>query len=336
MHSDEWTAGVGGTGPDDGRLPAVGTQLGPWALELRAAANDRYWEGAGIDHPARRAGVLYPPLAANLLIVALQRICDEPLLHLGQRLRTRAAATAPARLRVTGSVRRRWEHRGREHLEIAAEVVVQDVAGVAGGVAGQARTGVVDEVVDGAHGPGTLLWEASAHFCTVRRRPAPGGARVSRGGDGSATDGGTGDAQVRDAAAERAGAAGGVEVRQRSLQLGLDLLRAYSRRGNFHSEPEIAARLGYPAPVAQGMQVAAPAYGLLLDVWGETLLRDAEVTWAFHRPVLAGQTVDARVHLGADTASFTVRLAGEAGTPGANGPAVTGRARPHPDRPERP
>jgi hypothetical protein len=318
----------------------VGTQLGPWSLELRAAANDRYWEGAGIDHPARRAGVLYPPLAANLLIVALQRICDEPLLHLGQRLRTRAIATAPARLRVTGSVRRRWQQRGREHLEIAAEVVAQDVAGVvgdvAGGVATEARTGVVDEVVGGAHGPGTLLWEASAHFCTARRRPAPGGARVSRGGDGSATDGGAGDAQVRDAAAARAGAAAGVEVRQRSLRLELDRLRAYSRRGNFHSEPEIAARLGYPAPVAQGMQAAAPAYALLLDVWGETLLRDAEVTWAFHRPVLAGQTVDSRVHLGADTASFTVGIAGESGTPEANGPAVTGRARPHPDRPGRP
>jgi hypothetical protein len=48
------------------------------------------------------------------------------------------------------------------------------------------------------------------------------------------------------------------ELRRR-LHLTEDLLRAYSRRGNFHSEADAAGRLGLPGLVAQGLQVAGPA-----------------------------------------------------------------------------
>lgn len=316
MHSDEYpVGGAEGAAPEHRCLPAVGTPLGPWVLELRAAANDRYWAGAGIDHPARGAGVLYPPLAANLLIVALQRVCDEPLLHLAQRLRTHATATAPATVRLSGSVRKRWEHRGREHLEVVAEVVAQGPGAVTAGAGGR----------------GTLLWEGSAHFCTARRRPAPRTARVMRGGDGRGADRERGEARTRPGSAGGAGAGAG--VRRRSLRLEPELLRTYSRRGNFHSEPELAARLGYPAPVAQGMQVAAPAYGLLLEAWEDALLRDAEVHWTFHRPVVAGRTVTALAQIGPDAASFTVGIDDESGAPEASRAAVSGRARLHPDRP---
>ena len=39
---------------------------------------------------------------------------------------------------------------------------------------------------------------------------------------------------------------------KRTLELTPELLRAYSRRGNFHSDPEAASRLGYDKLIAQG------------------------------------------------------------------------------------
>src|SRR5262249_665241 len=47
---------------------------------------------------------------------------------------------------------------------------------------------------------------------------------------------------------------------------------AYSRRGNYHSDPDTAQRIGLPGLVAQGVQVAGPAYGALLDAWGDEFL----------------------------------------------------------------
>jgi acyl dehydratase len=64
---------------------------------------------------------------------------------------------------------------------------------------------------------------------------------------------------------------------KRRLDLTPELLRLYSRRGNFHSDPEAAGALGYDKLVAQGMQVAGPAYGLLLDAWGEDFLAHGQV-----------------------------------------------------------
>jgi len=84
-------------------------------------------------------------------------------------------------------------------------------------------------------------------------------------------------------------------VTTRRLALGADDLRAYSRRGNFHSDPDAAAELGYTGLVAQGMQVAGPAYGLLLDAWGEDFLARGEVELKFVGVVTDGQSVEATV-----------------------------------------
>jgi hypothetical protein len=56
-----------------------------------------------------------------------------------------------------------------------------------------------------------------------------------------------------------------VTIHRRDLLLTPELLRAYSRRGNFHSDEDEASRLGLPGLVAQGMQVVGPAYDVLLD-----------------------------------------------------------------------
>ena len=96
----------------------VGTAFGPVTYEVSEAANDRYWEAAGISHPARAAGVLYPPMAANLTILAFQTVAPDPLLHTAQRIECRAVAHAPTSVTVSGSVTDRFERRGREYVEV--------------------------------------------------------------------------------------------------------------------------------------------------------------------------------------------------------------------------
>lgn len=86
----------------------------------------------------------------------------------------------------------------------------------------------------------------------------------------------------------------------RRLHLDADRLRAYSRRGNFHADPEEARRLGLPGLVAQGMQVGAPAYGILLDAWGEDFLAHGALEWKFVGMVLEEEVVAAHVDVDAD------------------------------------
>jgi acyl dehydratase len=74
-------------------------------------------------------------------------------------------------------------------------------------------------------------------------------------------------------------------------------VRAYSRRGNYHSEPETARAMGLPGLVAQGVQVAGPAYGALLDAWGDEFLAHGEIELRFVGVVLAGDDIEARVEL---------------------------------------
>jgi acyl dehydratase len=93
---------------------------------------------------------------------------------------------------------------------------------------------------------------------------------------------------------------------KRSLELTADMLRRYSRRGNYHSDPDAAADIGYDRLVAQGMQVAGPAYGLLLDAWGEEFLAHGTITLKFVGMVTAGETVEAEVEDADGDASFTV------------------------------
>jgi len=95
-------------------------------------------------------------------------------------------------------------------------------------------------------------------------------------------------------------------TRRRDLLLTPELLRAYSRRGNFHSDEDEATKLGLPGLVAQGMQVVGPAYGVLLDEWGEEFLEHGEVELKFVGMVMDGETVDATVTIDDDRGEVEV------------------------------
>jgi acyl dehydratase len=94
--------------------------------------------------------------------------------------------------------------------------------------------------------------------------------------------------------------------RTRTLTLSAELLRWYSRRGNYHADPDAARDLGLPDLVAQGMQVAGPAYGLLLDEWGEAWLAGGTIELKFVGMVTADETVEAHVEIDGDEADLTV------------------------------
>ena len=88
-----------------------------------------------------------------------------------------------------------------------------------------------------------------------------------------------------------------VSTRARRSTVTEELVRAYSRRGNFHSDAETAAALGMPGLVAQGVQVAGPAYNILLDAWGDDFLEHGELDLRFVGMVVAGDTIEARVDI---------------------------------------
>jgi acyl dehydratase len=94
---------------------------------------------------------------------------------------------------------------------------------------------------------------------------------------------------------------------KRELVITEALVRAYSRRGNYHSEAGTAEALGLPGLVAQGVQVAGPAYGLLLDAWGDDFLAHGEIEMRFVGMVIAGETVEATVAITENDATFDVQ-----------------------------
>jgi hypothetical protein len=102
----------------------TGTDLGRLRITVSAAANERYWASAGVDHPALRQGALYPPVAANLTILLFQTVASRPLLHTSQRLVSHRRGEAGAELTVTGTVVDRYEKRGREYAVIEAVVAL--------------------------------------------------------------------------------------------------------------------------------------------------------------------------------------------------------------------
>ena len=104
----------------------AGTPLEPFTVTISAAANDRYWDGAGVEHPLRRAGALYPLIAANLTVLTF-----------ANRVRRRddpdppapgvpPAGRRPATLRTTGSVSERYERRGRTYVVVETEITLDD------------------------------------------------------------------------------------------------------------------------------------------------------------------------------------------------------------------
>jgi acyl dehydratase len=91
-----------------------------------------------------------------------------------------------------------------------------------------------------------------------------------------------------------------------SLDVTEELVRAYSRRGNFHSDASTAAALGMPGLVAQGVQVAGPAYNILLAQWGDDFLERGELDLRFVGMVVAGETIEARVDVDERAAAIEV------------------------------
>lgn len=110
---------------------APGTDLGELRVTVSAAANERYWRAAGLDHPALRAGALYPPIAANLTVLLFGGRCAEPVIQTRQTLRCHRRADAEAELVTTGHVTARYTKRGREYVDVEAIVATAgDGAGV--------------------------------------------------------------------------------------------------------------------------------------------------------------------------------------------------------------
>jgi acyl dehydratase len=95
-------------------------------------------------------------------------------------------------------------------------------------------------------------------------------------------------------------------VERRSLRVTEALIRRYSRRGNYHSEAGTASELGLPGLVAQGTQVTGPAYGLLLDAWGEDFLAHGSLDVKFVGVTLADDSVTATVTIDGDAATLEV------------------------------
>lgn len=100
-------------------------------------------------------------------------------------------------------------------------------------------------------------------------------------------------------------------------------------RQSLHTNPEIAKKAGYAAPVAQGLLCAAHQTSLLLDQFGERVHHGAQIALSFVSPILVGTTlhshaiVDEEVNAGGER--FTaLRLA----TKNGNGQlVVVGQAR---------
>lgn len=104
----------------------AGTTFEPLTLEISAAANDRYWDGAGVEHPLRAAGALYPLIAANLTVLTFGRLCPDAMIQTRQRLVCHRRADAPAALVTTGRVRDRYERRGRTYVVVETTVSLDD------------------------------------------------------------------------------------------------------------------------------------------------------------------------------------------------------------------
>jgi hypothetical protein len=99
-----------------------GDELAPFTLTISEAANDRYWHGAGVDHPLRRAGALYPLIAANLTVLTFQQRVPAAMIQTRQRLVCHRRAGAPASLVTHATVHDRFEKRGLPYVTLRAEI----------------------------------------------------------------------------------------------------------------------------------------------------------------------------------------------------------------------
>ena len=105
-------------------VPGMGLEA--LRVTVSAAANERYWRAAGVDHPALAAGALYPPIAANLTVLCFTQVCPEAMIQTRQHLRCHRMATAGVELVTTGKVARRYEKRGRTYVDVETVVATAD------------------------------------------------------------------------------------------------------------------------------------------------------------------------------------------------------------------
>jgi hypothetical protein len=117
------------TGPRTFSEMVPGTALGALALTVSEAANRRYWQAAGVDHPALAAGALYPPIAANLTVLCFARVCPDAMIQTRQNLRCHRRVDAGVELVTTGRVARRYEKRGRTYIDVETTVTTADAPG---------------------------------------------------------------------------------------------------------------------------------------------------------------------------------------------------------------
>ena len=101
---------------------APGTPLGPFRVAISAAANERYWRAAGVDHPRLREGALYPPIAANLTILTFQQTCPEAMIQTRQRLVCHRCQPAGTELVVRGEVIAAYDKRGRDYVDCSLTI----------------------------------------------------------------------------------------------------------------------------------------------------------------------------------------------------------------------
>lgn len=113
-----------------------GDALDLLTLTISPEANERYWKAAGIDHPALRAGALYPLIAANLTVLAFTQHCPEAMIQTRQLLHCHRLANTPAELVTEAKVVELYERRSLPYIVIAAEVTLD----------------------------GNALWSATSHF----------------------------------------------------------------------------------------------------------------------------------------------------------------------------
>jgi len=105
---------------------APGAVLDPLRLTISAAANERYWRSAGVDHPALAAGALYPPIAANLTVLCFGQACPDPVIQTRQYLRAHRRVDAGTELVTTGRVAACYEKRGRRYVDVETTVATAD------------------------------------------------------------------------------------------------------------------------------------------------------------------------------------------------------------------
>jgi hypothetical protein len=102
---------------------SLADRFGPLRLTISAAANERYWRAAGLDHPLLRAGHLYPMIAGNLTVLAFGTACPDPVIQTRQRLRCHGTVLAGTELVTEGVVVATYEKRGRAYVDLEATVV---------------------------------------------------------------------------------------------------------------------------------------------------------------------------------------------------------------------